>query len=70
LTSEDSSGFWIIAFADIVSAVGHDSPDDMAQLVGDSSGSNKMVFILAMFSPPKITQIAFGNQCSIRHLPQ
>jgi hypothetical protein len=63
LTIEDSSGFWIIAFAYVISAVGHYSPDHMTQLVGHGSSSNKMVFVLAMLSPPKITQIALGNQC-------
>jgi len=58
LTIEDSSGFWIIAFWDIVSAVSHDPPND--KFVGDSSNSNQVVLILAMFSPPKITQIALG----------
>jgi hypothetical protein len=60
LTIEDSSGFWIIAFWDIVSAVSHDSPNDMAQLIGDGCNSNQVMFILAMFSSPKITQIALG----------
>jgi len=31
----------------------------MAQLIGRSSNSNQVMFVLAMFSSPKITQITF-----------
>ena len=61
MTSEDSSGFRVIAFWDVVSAVGHDSPDDMTQLVGCGGNGNQVMFVLPMFLPPKITEIALGT---------
>jgi hypothetical protein len=70
LTIEDSSGFWTIAFRDVVSAVGHDSPNDMAQLVGSGRDSDQVMFILAMFFTPKVPQITFRTDGSIGHLPE
>ena len=55
LTSEDASGFSIMPFGNIISAVGHDTPDDMTELPSHGGNSNQLMFVLAFFLEPEVS---------------
>ena len=55
---------------DVVAFIGHDPPDDVAELAGDGGYGHEVVLLLGAFAQPELSQISFLIDGAVGHLPE